>query len=619
MIRRQHQSLFIKDASPAPERKPGLLKRVLGFFGRMARRLSLLLGGLMLITMMVSCAAGFVTAVNQPALPDQIILTLRLDKGLREFAPQDELLEALSISGTQNISTQEIVDAIDRASRDDRVSAIKFSIEAGNYDLSHVRDIRAAIERFRAAGKKTYAYSPSYAEAGSGMGAYYLASAFEEIWMQPMGMVNLSGFDAQAPFFAGALKKIGVTPHFYQRKQYKSAMENITRESMSEPNREMMTSLLGDILNRVLADIARDRGLDAAKLRDRGLLLDQEAKQAGLVTHLEPESHMLPAMIDAVRKGEAKVAPESLVRYATRTAQHQSSPGKTSNRPMVGIVYLDGAIVSHEDGMAYDMSGSSAAADRVAPAITRAATDRRIGAIVLRVNSPGGSPTASETIRNAILFAIERGKPVIVSMGSMAGSGGYWITVNASHIFANPYTLTGSIGVVAGKVDIAGLLDKAGIHWDGVVMGRNADMWSVARPFSPDGDARMNAITDSIYAGFIQRVAEGRKLTPDQVDKIAMGRVWTGGQALEIGLVDQMGGLDSALDYAARAVGARDRFAVNVRHLPRAKSPFERLSSLMRVETIMDNVIAAITLRIEQAATPRAQVYDPALLRGARF
>jgi protease IV len=260
-----------------------------------------------------------------------------------------------------------------------------------------------------------------------------------------------------------------------------------------------------------------------------------------------------------------------------------------------------------------------AAADEIATAILDVSEDDAYGAIVLRVDSPGGSPAASETIARALVRAREEGgKAIIVSMGPVAASGGYWIAAPADRIFATPTTLTGSIGVVGGKFILADMWDALRITWDGVQWGQNAGMWAGQAPFTPEQAARVEAMLDHVYDSFVARVAAGRGMTPEAVEAVARGRVWTGQQAAERGLVDELGGLTNALDYAAREVGADDRYGVEVDVLPRPPSPLEQFLELfggsVRVADFAARLSAALDAPPQRAGAGAVWAYDPIAL-----
>ncbi|MGZ9097114.1 MAG: signal peptide peptidase SppA [Micavibrio sp.] len=577
------------------------------------RRICIVLGAIVLLTAILAGVGAAILEKEETGLPRQMVLTLRLDDGVIERAAEADFFN-LQGFGSSRMSVHEIIEALDIARNDPAVRGLAFSIEGGSFGISHVQEIRSAVKRFRESGKPTYAYSPSYLEAGGTMGAYYLASAFEQIWMQPVGLVALPGFDAEMPFVLEGLNKIGVNPQFFQRKEYKSVMESFTRKDMSPENREMTSSLLADIASVLAADIAADRSLSLDAVYDaidRGLHTDREALDAKLVDRLDYGDVLISHLRESLT-GDPENTDLKMVRLSHYNKAVDRDPVLDS-MPVVGLIYAAGNIVADESGGGF--SADVAAADKISDGITKAIRDSDIKVIVLRIDSPGGSPTASETIRRAVANAVERGKPVIVSMGGMAGSGGYWIATDATRIFALPSTLTGSIGVASGKADLSGLMEKIGVNWDGVQVGENADLWSMTGPFSQSGQERMNTMIDSTYDAFVERVAKGRKLSPEEVEKIARGRVWTGHQALEIGLVDELGGLGVALDYAARQIGAENRDGVEVVQLPHPKTPFERLFELMNIEVMMGKLSEVVTAilqeKAQQAKIPAASAYNP--------
>lgn len=565
------------------------------FFGFL-RGICTFIGVIFLLSMTSGFFAGIMMGEQQP-LPEQMILTLKIDDGLQEVSTGDGFFELPSFASTP-LSVRDMVRALDFAATDPNVKALAISLEGGGAGVSQVQELRAAIKRFRASGKPSYVFSPSYAEAGGGMGTYYLASAFEQIWIQPVGFVDLPGINAEMPFAKAALNKVGINPEFYQRKEYKSVMESFSRESMSPENREMMQSLMQDILEGIITDVASDRNLSPEAVRlavDQALFTDQEALKAKLVDRIDYGD----VLFSEIRKDlTGDPEDENLKLYEMGQYFHHALPGPDDDAPMVGFVHAVGNIVPN--GESGGISDEIIAADRVAAAIMKGVRDKNIMAIVLRIDSPGGSPTASETIRRAVERSMAQGKPVIVSMGSMAGSGGYWIAVDADRIYALPSTLTGSIGVASGKFEVGELMRKIGVTWEGVRIGKNADLNSFTVPFSQSADERMNATVDSIYAAFTGRVEKGRNLTSAQVEEIARGRVWTGRQAVKLGLVDTLGGLDMALDYAATLAGVENRSQIHLVELPRPKTAFDRVFELLDIEVAISRFMNVVTDMLAQ-------------------
>lgn len=398
--------------APPPKRRYGFA--ILRFLLGGLRRICMTIGAIVLMIIIIaSIGAGYLQE-EDPGLPAQMVLTLRLDDGVTEQAAKADLFNLESF-GSSKMGVHDIIAAIDTARNDPAVKGLAVSIEGGSFGISHVQEIRAAIKRFRESGKPTYAFSPSYAEAGGSMGAYYLASAFEHIWMQPVGLVSLPGFDAEMPFVLEGLNKIGVNPQFFQRKEYKSAMENFMRKDMSPENREMMSALLADITSVLAAEIAADRKLPIADVYaaiNRGIHTDKEALDDKLVDRLDYGdiliSHLRKTLAGDPENTNLKMV--SLSHYNRKVDKSVIRP-IAENRPVVGLIYAAGTIVPDESAGGF--STDVAAADKISDGLTKAIRDPSIKAIILRIDSPGGSPTASETIRRAVANAIERGKPVI--------------------------------------------------------------------------------------------------------------------------------------------------------------------------------------------------------------
>ena len=529
----------------------------------------------MLFSLLMGAISAYrVMQVAAPPLPDQMVLYLEFEDGLEEVPKASGFADPFS-AGQPTL--RDVIAAIDGATSDPRVQGIFARFDQGNFALAHVQEVREAIKRFRASGKFAYIYSPSYGDGG-GFGGYYLASAFEEIWMQPMGVVSIAGLNAEMPFLRTAMDKIGVTPQFFHRKEYKTAYESLTNTEMSPENRAMTQRLVDDMRAEFTRDIPADRGFSHAAfegLVNKGLFTAKEAESAKLITKVDYADVLVDNIVEKVT-GNRESEEEVFVALKTYIADLHKKPlindPAAAERPKIALVYAVGAIMSTGEG-----NSGIAAADEIAPAILEAGDNEDIKAIVLRIDSPGGSPVASESILRAIERAQGKGKKVIVSMGPTAASGGYWIAAYADRIFAMPTTLTGSIGVVGGKFALKDLWEKMGVNWDSVKWGENAAMWSFNTPFTESEALRFNVMLDQIYDGFVERVAKGRKMKPEDVEKIAGGRVWTGTRAVQVGLVDEIGSLAQAMDYTARLLGAADRAGMDVVIMPEPKSALDQI------------------------------------------
>ncbi|MCF8495728.1 MAG: signal peptide peptidase SppA [Alphaproteobacteria bacterium] len=588
---RRHRPLFATPAqSPGTQTNTrcGILHLLWGGL----KRICTVLGAFFLLSMVMGVMALVgMTERAQPPLPEDMVLFLSFDDALPEISQAPGLTDPFPSASP---TLQNMVEAIDMAAKDPRVKGLVATMEGGGFALSHIQEVRAAVKRFRENGKFTSIYSTSYGDTG-GFGGYWLASAFAEIWLQPIGTVAVTGLNAEIPFFRDTLDKIGVKPEFFQREEYKTAYESLTNASMSAPNREMTERLLGDIRAEIVKDITTDRGLDEAtfeKLVDKGFLTAPEALAGGLITKVD-YTDVLEDQIKKAVTGDPESDAEIFVSANGYLAGNHKTDQKPSHYlpqsmqktpPGIALIHAVGVIMptgTDSTPAPSLMGGGIAAADEISAAIQDATDDDSIKAVVLRIDSPGGSPTASETILRALQKTKEKGKPVIVSMGPTAASGGYWIAVSADRIFAMPTTLTGSIGVLGGKFSGAALWDKLGVNWERLKWGENAGAFSINTPFSDSEAERINAMLDDIYSGFVARVAQGRKMDPASVEKIARGQVWSGRRAVEIGLVDEIGGLSEALNYTAKLLGAQDRTGADVVILPRPKTPMERLMDLL--------------------------------------
>ena len=511
------------------------------------------------------------TSGAPPVPPDTIVLRLDLRSGPADRQPADSFFAQFEGGGP---TLRELVEAVDLARDDPRVAGLVGHFGGEAFGMATAQELAAAVGRFRESGKFTIAYADTMGEAGPSNIAYYLASSFEEIWILPLGTVGLTGLRAEMPFAREALNEFGIDPQFTRRGDYKSFPEMFTERDFTPANREMTESLIGDLFDQMIAGIAERRGLAGDEVRglvDRAPFTASEALESGLVDRLANRRDFHDEI--ETRAGEESGTMNAADYLAV------AQPDEADERTTIALVYATGAVSLGRDGES-GLVGRVMGADTMASAINEAIDDPEISAIVLRINSPGGSPVASEIIGGAVDRAAQEGKPLIVSMGEVAASGGYWIAAGAQQIVAQPATITGSIGVLSGKFDTSALWDDLGVNWGSVQRGRNADMWSGTSGFSQIGAERLNAMVDEIYARFLDRVAAGRGMDREAVDAVAQGRVWTGTQARTRGLVDRLGGLDVAIEIARDAAGADPDSGIDLVILPRVPSPFEQLLNL---------------------------------------
>ena len=499
-------------------------------------------------------------------LADNIILTVDLTRGLEEGPSEDHLLRLLV--GAEP-TLRDVLDGIERASDDLRVKVLLARVGDDALGLGKFQELRDAIKAFRDKGKLALAFADSFGEFGPGTRPYYLATAFDEIWLQPMGNVGLTGLYTEIPFFKGTLDLLGVAPQFDHREEFKTAMNSLTETKMTPPHREEVDALLASISGQIIHGIAENRKLSEDEVRaaiDRGPLLADEAHDAKLVDRL---GYRDEAIVHARSRAGSGAELTSLTTYLDRAGRPHRE-GAT-----IALIYGSGLIQRAASSTNPLTESNVMAANKIARAFHAAVRDPAVRAILFRVDSPGGSVVASETIWREVVFARERGKPVIVSMGDVAGSGGYYVAAPADKIVAEPATLTGSIGVLAGKLVVSDLFQKLGLSTDSAQIGTNAAMFSSTSDFSARAHSRLEAFLDDTYKGFKNHVASGRHMTEEAVEAVAKGRVWSGEDAQAHGLVDELGGTAVALQLAKEAAKLAPDAAVKLTVFPPEKEAFE--------------------------------------------
>jgi protease IV len=500
-----------------------------------------------------------------------LILELDLSDGIMEGQPADPVSALLSMRRTH---LRDVLGGLRRARTDPKVRALIVKIGGHRLGLAMAQELRDAVTAFRDAGKLAVAWAESFGETGRGTVPYYLATAFERIYMQPSGDLALTGVALEEPFFNEALGKIGITPRFAKRHEYKTAANTFMERAYTPEHKEMSGRLVASAGEQVVAGVAAGRGLTGERVReliDHAPLLGAEALEAGLVDRLAYRDEVYAEVREAVGDDDARL------RYVARYNRTQGLAKRLprQRQDAVALIQGQGPIRLGRSGRgALPGQGASIGSDTIAAAFRAAVRDDKVKAIVFRVDSPGGSYVASDTIWREVVLARDAGKPVIVSMGNVAASGGYFVAAPATVIVAQPGTLTGSIGVVFGKPVVGDLLDRLGIGLDSVEHGAHARMYAPTRDFTDEEWTRVNSFLDRVYDDFVGKVAQGRDLPRDQVDSLARGRVWTGADAHERGLVDELGGLGSALDLAREKAGLPAD--APVRALPHV-SPLDRL------------------------------------------
>jgi len=481
-----------------------------------------------------------------------LILELDLTDGIAEGPVTDPLSAIMS---RRKMRLPDVIEGLRRARQDDRVRALVVKLGGGRIGLARMQEIREAVSAFRESGKLTVAWSETFGEFTHGNVPYYLATAFDRIYLQPSGAVGLTGVAVEQLFLHDALAKIGVGFQSAKRHEYKSAADNLTERGFTGPTREAAERLATSIAEQITAAIAERRGKTAEQARallDRGPFLAADALAEGLVDALGYRDEVYAD----VRK---EAGPDAILQYVARYQRAHALAQRARRLPnprerFVAVIYASGPIRQGRSSRS-PVAGNAIGSDTVASALRSATSDERVRAVLLRVNSPGGSAVASDTIWREVVRTRAAGKPVVVSMSDVAASGGYYISMAADVIVAQPGTLTGSIGVITGKPVLTEALERAGITTDSVSVGSGANMFAPTHPFSEEEWQRINAWLDAIYLDFTEKVAAGRRMTVGRVHEIARGRVWTGADAARNGLVDELGGMAAAAEIARRRAG----------------------------------------------------------------
>ncbi|WP_345741102.1 signal peptide peptidase SppA [Brevundimonas aveniformis] len=520
----------------------------------------------------VFLTGAMVSAVTSPSASGPsgpVVIELDLRGGVTDQAPQNPFA---MFSGS-GLSVMGIVDVLDRAQDDDDVRALFVRLPEAGMSPAAADEIRQAISRFRRAGKPVIAHSQGMMQSGAVVSSYMVGAAADEFWLQGNAALQAAGLQTEEIFFARAFERYGVEPQFEQRYEFKNAVNPFLQSDYTAAHREATLGWMNSVYLSAVANAARDRDMDRTVLQqalEAGPAMGEAARERGLVDRLGQVEEAEQRALTRAGEGAETI---SFASYAARpdTRRHRG--------PVIAVIEAEGPIVTGTGGSASPFGDASTIySDRTAEAIYDAIEDEDVKAIVFRVSSPGGSDVASEQILAAVRAAVAAGKPVVVSMGAYAASGGYWISSEASHIVAQPTTLTGSIGVFGGKFVLSEALARFGVDIRSLsVGGETANLFSPADEFSAADRAAFSGWMDQIYDGFIQRVSRGRELPIERVREIARGRVWTGTEALRLGLVDELGGFHEAVQRAKVLAEIDEDADVQLRRFPAQQGFWEQL------------------------------------------
>lgn len=523
------------------------------------------LGAAVLLSIL-ALAVIYMLAGREPSVPQRALLSLKVGGDLQELEPVDVVSY---LGGLRPPTVRSIVETLRKAKVDRRIGGVLLQPTGFASPLwGKVQEVRDAVLDFKTSGKPVYAYL-EYASDRE----YYFASAADKVFLMPSAPLDLTGVATYQLFLRGTLDMMGVFPNLLHIGDYKTAVNTFTEKGYTPAHREMDASLNGSMFDALVGGIAegRKKSLDDVRaLIDQGPFLAEDAVRAGLVDQVAYEDEARAALRTVLGGGdEAEIDAD---KYAGVSV---SSLGLGSG-PRIGVIYATGAITGGRSG--YDpLNGATAGSDTLIEYVRQASKDTTLRALILRVDSPGGSATASDAIWHELRKARDDrpDRPLVVSMSDLAASGGYYIAMAGDTIVAQPSTLTGSIGIFGGKYVTGGLYQKLGAAIDSTSSGRNAELESPARPFSESETAKLQQQLQAFYDQFIRKVADARKKSPDEVHRLAQGRVWTGAQALQNGLVDALGGLERAIVLAKERAKIPADSEVEIVVFPPPKSFYE--------------------------------------------
>lgn len=545
-------------------------------------------GTLLTLILFLFLVVGLVASLISKAEKDEVsvkentVLVAKFDTPIldRSLTNPFEGFDFSSFKSNRPLGLNDVLNNIEKAAADPNIDGIYLELSEINAGMGNLEEVRNKLMEFKESDKFIISYAEYYSQS-----AYYLATVADQIYLNPDGMLMFKGLYSQLAFLKNMLEKIEVEPQIIRGRdnKYKSAVEPLMLEKMSEANREQMEAILTGIWGKMIAAISESRGIGIDELNRIADELEisnaMKALEHGFVDGLVYKDEILAELRSRTGKeDDDKIESVGIARY-TRAPDVRHDKSRVRIKDRIAVVYAIGEISGGEGS---DMSIGS---DRIAKTIREARTNDKVKAIVMRVNSPGGSALASEVIRREVELAAAE-KPFVVSMGNVAASGGYWISASADYIMADPTTITGSIGVFGVIPNMQGLFNnKLGITFDKVLSNKNADFVDVMEPLNPFQRQKIEHEVVRIYDEFLELVADARGMTVDEVDRIAQGRVWTGIDALKVGLVDELGGYEAAIAKAAEMAELGDQY--RLLELPEQKDPFQQILSEMTGQSRM--------------------------------
>ena len=561
------------------------MQRFLLVFLAVIGAISILLffGGIVLFAFGAAAWSG-----GERGVADGTVLEIEFEQKVVEAVPDDPVAR---IFMDHALVLRDVVDAIDRASGDDRIVGLVAHVSGVGTGFGQLQEVRDAVARFGASGKPSIAFAETFGELSPGNTSYYLASAFDKVYLQPSGDLNLTGLYLESMFVHGTLEKLGIEPEIGKRWEYKNAADMYLQTEFTDAHRESSEHLMKSLFGQIVGGIAESRGMTQSEIEewiDRSPLFAEDAQKAGFVDDLRYYDEVLAELEE--QGGTHFLEPGEYIKRAGRANEGSAT---------LALVNGYGGIRRGESS--YDGVGRDpvCGASTVARALREAVDNDRVDAIVFRVNSPGGSYVASDLVRREVVRAKEKGKPIVVSMGDYAASGGYFVSMAADAIVAEPGTLTGSIGVYGGKLAMGGLMDKLGLTFDQVGTSTNSGMFSTNRSYTATEWDQVEQFLDRVYADFTGKAASDRGIPLETVQEIARGRVWTGEDALTLGLVDKIGGLDVAARTALELADLDPDAGYRFRPFPGPKSTWELIAEKLEGRGSTGAVVARVRATLD--------------------
>ncbi|MBR3676817.1 MAG: signal peptide peptidase SppA [Alphaproteobacteria bacterium] len=572
------------------------MRKIIGFI----KSVCTVLGAMVLI-----CGIGAVLIrfYNGKAIeiPKHTMLMIDFGHNFSEVQTDGLLNELLD---RQGVSFTSLIQSIEMAAGDERIDGIVARIDVSGLELAQIQDVARAVEVFKQSGKKTYVFSQGFGPFGQGNREYYLATFFDKIYMQPHTYIGLTGIGMELPFARDILDKVGIYPEYYTRYEYKTAMMSFTDKNISEPYKVEMTRLGNSLMNELKSGIWQNRDISATPetVINQAPLSAEEGKKLNLIDDV-----LYLPQVEKLIKEEGVENFVAVEDYATQIHPNEG------NLPAIAILNLSGIIDAGENST--DIDGEFTIGSKSVLADLADIEDiENLKAVVVRIDSPGGSYNAADEIYFALKdLKQNKNVPIIVSQSGYAASGGYFISLAGDVIIAEPTTITGSIGVLGGKFVLQELWQKLGVEWANIKIGQNADILSVNKPFTAEERQIFNASLDEVYRDFTQKVVENRPLKQN-IDKIARGRVWTGQEALELGLIDMLGGLSQAITVARDKGGIVKGEKFKIVSFPREKSFSDKIRELLIQSKInVTDVVAQSGVDIRYLKLFKRLQYDTVL------